>query len=280
MVRFGSVYLINNEVTGDQYIGVTRQPLWRRWSTHKSTARSAVSKKHKVQAAICEYGECNFTMLELYVSFSAEDLYQTEIDFIQSYNPKYNTSKGGCGFRPKVYSEAKRKQVSELFRRLWADPEWREKRMLEISRREITEAKKSHMRWVQKQGIGTRWRGHIKKVRILEDNRSALSQASWKDPAIREARISGMKKTFATPEARAKRVVASTGRKMPERAIEASARAKWRPIYCPELQITFLCQKYASEYLGVLRTAICNAIKSGGRVRNGSVSYSFARISH
>jgi hypothetical protein len=44
------------------------------------------------------------------------------------------------------------------------------------------------------------------------------------------------------------------------------AQAKWKPVYCPELQCSFQSQKAAAEFFGVLRTSVCNAVKQKGKV--------------
>jgi hypothetical protein len=44
------------------------------------------------------------------------------------------------------------------------------------------------------------------------------------------------------------------------------ALAKRKPVYCPELQCSFLSQNAAAEYLGVLKTSVSNAVKQKGKV--------------
>ena len=53
---------------------------------------------------------------------------------------------------------------------------------------------------------------------------------------------------------------------MPIGAIVASAEAKWKAVFCPELGISFLCQKFAAEYLSVPKATISVAIKNEGKV--------------
>jgi len=47
-----------------------------------------------------------------------------------------------------------------------------------------------------------------------------------------------------------------------------AAKLKWKPVYCPQIQCSFLSRKFAAEYLGVLKTSISNAIKQKGMVAN------------
>jgi hypothetical protein len=58
----------------------------------------------------------------------------------------------------------------------------------------------------------------------------------------------------------------SIGRKMPVSAIVASAEAKWKAVFCPELKVSFLCQKFAAEYLSVPKATVSMAVKSKGKV--------------
>lgn len=115
-------------------------------------------------------------------------------------------------------------------------------------------------------GVEGRWAGHVKKQKPPIVPWGMLRSQEWKDPAVRLRRIEGMRKSMARPEVRAKRVVISTGRVMPRAAIERAARAKWRPVYCPEIGCSFLSQKHAAEYFGVVPPAISNALSQGCRI--------------
>ena len=90
--------------------------------------------------------------------------------------------------------------------------------------------------------------------------------ALWGDPEVRAARINSLKKRLAEPEVRQRYRDAQRGRKMPRSAVDKSAKAKWKPVYCPEIQVSFLSSKYAAEYFGVLKTSVANAIKNKGRL--------------
>jgi group I intron endonuclease len=71
-----------------------------------------------------------------------------------------------------------------------------------------------------------------------------------------------------TPAFRAKLSAAHLGRKWPRSAVDKTARSKWKPVYCKELEVSFLSQKYAAEHLNVLTTSVSNAIKNKGKVAN------------
>jgi len=98
---------------------------------------------------------------------------------------------------------------------------------------------------------------------------------TWQDPDVREKRIMGLRKAMQRPDVIDRKRAASLGRKMSERAIKRTARAKWRPVYCPELAVSFLSQKHCAEYLGALTTSVSNAVKDGRKVQG---RYSVLRI--
>jgi len=106
-----------------------------------------------------------------------------------------------------------------------------------------------------------RWEGHVKKIKPPSVPRSLLRSAEWKNPDIRKKRIDGQRLAASLPEVKAKQSAASTGRKQTKDTVEKVARSKWKPLYCPEIQTTFLYGKYAAEYFGVLTTSVCNAVK-------------------
>lgn len=76
----------------------------------------------------------------------------------------------------------------------------------------------------------------------------------------------GVKKAFANPEARARLREARLGYKQTKEAIEKAARSKWKPVYCKELDVSFLNQKFAAEYLGYAKSTITEALKRKGKV--------------
>ena len=61
---------------------------------------------------------------------------------------------------------------------------------------------------------------------------------------------------------------ARIGYKTAKLAIDKMAKTKWKPVYCKELEVSFLNQKYAAEQLGVVKSAITQAIKNKGKVAN------------
>ena len=75
-----------------------------------------------------------------------------------------------------------------------------------------------------------------------------------------------MQKLLQNPTIRDKWVQAQLGRKHPKEEVQRTAKARWKPVYCKELEVSFLNQKYASEYLGFAKSTITEAIKRKGKV--------------
>lgn len=135
--------------------------------------------------------------------------------------------------------------------------------------------------------------GSGKPDKIITDKQrlitSKLSKARWANPEwrnktiyalwgnieVRNRRIESIKQALKKPETKLKRSQAALGRKMSASAVYKSAKAKWKPLYCKELEITFLSQKAAAEYVGSLVTSVANAIKNKGKVQN---KYTLIRV--
>jgi len=114
-----------------------------------------------------------------------------------------------------------------------------------------------------------------RKVNRKPKQRGRTRSEAWQDPEVREKRISSLREAMRRPEVIARKREASLGQKMPEHAIRRAARAKWRPVYCPELAVSFLSQKHCAEYLGALTTSVSNAVKDGRKVQG---QYSVLRV--
>ena len=129
-----------------------------------------------------------------------------------------------------------------------------------------------------RKGIENRWKNHVKVLPKPKSivSRSESSKKMWANPSIRAKLIVSLKKTQQEPVTKERNRLASLGRKMSKDSVKKSAQAKWQPLYCKELQITFLNGKYAAEYLGVLQTSICNAVKNKSKVSKNQ--YTFEKV--
>ena len=98
-----------------------------------------------------------------------------------------------------------------------------------------------------------------KKDKIEYENRCMVLQSYNILKTAREAYI-------YTPEIKTKLRVAKIGIKYAKESIDKTARAKWKPVYCPELSVSFLNQKYAAEYLNTSKANVSQLINKKGKV--------------
>lgn len=220
-MRYGSIYVATNAVTGEQYVGQTRQRVERRWKCHVNAANSSVAKKHDLAKAILKYGKESIRFEEIYAAFDADELDAAEMNYIEWLRPAYNRTNGGAGHRGVDCSDSLKKSRSERMSKLWSDPEWKAKQVSALRASNSTEANRTKMKSIQMLGTKARWAGHVKpeKPNKLESF------------AIR-------------------------------------ARKNWKPVYCPEIQVTFFSNNHAADYFGVDSTTVCKAIKNRGKVKS------------
>lgn len=152
MQRYGSVYVVTNTVTNEQYVGQTRQPVKRRWATHINTATANVPKKYNLSKAIGEYGKESFEFKEIFYAFNEEGLNAAEIELIAELKPAYNIAKGGAGHRGVIPSPELCKKRSETIKALWGNPEWKAKQIAKLKQAHSSVEAKERGRKVSKLG--------------------------------------------------------------------------------------------------------------------------------
>lgn len=95
MVRFGSIYLITNQLNGLQYVGQTQNSVQQRFYDHSRDHRSS----RYLSSAMMKYGKENFSLEELFVAFDENSLNEAETLLISTHNTLYpngyNLSMGG-----------------------------------------------------------------------------------------------------------------------------------------------------------------------------------------
>lgn len=274
MGAWGVVYIATNTITGEQYVGQTKQPPHVRFHAHEVSARKPVTKFHR---AIADIGYDKFRFEVVASSLTREALNEAEKALIAEYSPVYNTTRGGAG-RARVVTEAERARLSEAAKRRWADLEWRARTVQTM--RELgaagffTEAGRKG----GSTGCGARarWVGHTKAVKPSKDKAASIA-ASWSDPDVRARRLLGMSEANKRLDVRAKRSMATRGRVMSASSVAKTARSKWKPVYCPELSITFLSRSAAAEYIGVGKTAISEALRHTRKVAG---EYTLREVGH
>jgi hypothetical protein len=263
MGAWGVVYIATNLITDEQYVGQTKQPPHVRFRAHEVSSRNPKTKFHR---AVADMQYKNFCFEVVASASTREDLNATEKTIIAQYIPAYNSTCGGAG-RAGVVSAGERARRSEAAKKRWSNLVWRETTVASIRRAVSDGCYASYGRQVGITGAGAkaRWANHSKLEKQLRD-RSASMTASWLDPTVRAKRVQGINAANKRSEVIARRSAASKGRKLPASAIAASAKAKWKPVYCPELQISFLSRSAAAVYIGVGKSAVSEAMRHNRKI--------------
>lgn len=92
-MSYGIIYCITNKLNGKQYVGLTTRGIQERYTEHSKT-------DSYVGRAIRKYGQDNFTVSQLDVARSPEELAEKEIywiDKLNTYEKGYNQTLGGDG---------------------------------------------------------------------------------------------------------------------------------------------------------------------------------------
>ena len=107
------IYKITNRINGKVYIGQTIVPLQRRWVQHCSHSKHHCTSLHN---AIKKYGKENFTVEQIDVATTRDELDSKEVFWIQFYD-SMNRDKGynlhGGGHRNHTVSNETREKISK-----------------------------------------------------------------------------------------------------------------------------------------------------------------------
>lgn len=93
----GFIYKITNTINGKSYIGQTIQNVKERFYQHCATKCSKAVSDMAIHRAIKKYGKSNFTVevIEEIDSANLNDRERYWIEYYNSYNNGYNSTKGG-----------------------------------------------------------------------------------------------------------------------------------------------------------------------------------------
>ena len=111
------IYLITNKINGKRYIGQTSAPIERRWSQHRSEAKTGSNTR--LYNAIRKYGEDNFEIEPLAIVRIREEINLYEkylISLFDLRNPDngYNIAEGGDGIGSGyIHDDESRRKNSE-----------------------------------------------------------------------------------------------------------------------------------------------------------------------
>jgi hypothetical protein len=230
----------------------------------KSHFCAAKRRKFLIQVALDDFGEANFCVSEIFLALSKTDLDWAEKHFIAELKPKYNATAGGAGVPGRKTSCELRQKRSENAKKRWADFDWREKTVAALKKAHNTdEARERGRKLALSGGVRRRWEGHVKQKREPAD-RSQAAKNVW---AVHGDKMrAALRESANRPEVKAKVSARMLGKVHPPEILARIARQKWKPVYCPQLQTTFLSRKFAAEYFDVVHSSISNALKNKSRV--------------
>jgi group I intron endonuclease len=111
--KVSGIYKILNTVTGDFYIGSSKDCAFR-WQRHRWLLKQGIHHNQHLQRAWAKYGRDAFTF-DVVIEVTVEQLVETEQSFLDQYLPTYNISKsadrpsGTLGRRWKLSEESRRR---------------------------------------------------------------------------------------------------------------------------------------------------------------------------
>lgn len=114
------IYLTTNKINGKIYVGQHK---------YKKLYDGYIGSGSYLKKAIKKYGKENFE-----IEYLETDLAEDEVDWYEQWyinvlNPDYNLQIGGQGarYRSTIASQEYRLKISNIRKRLWMDPEYRDK---------------------------------------------------------------------------------------------------------------------------------------------------------
>lgn len=93
------VYIITNNITNKQYVGITTRSISERWRSHISVANGTSNGHMKITSSLRKYGKENFSVSQLDTASTIEELNEKEQYWISKLNTRtpngYNITSGG-----------------------------------------------------------------------------------------------------------------------------------------------------------------------------------------
>jgi group I intron endonuclease len=246
------VYLITNLIDDKKYVGITSKGYKNRFIHH-------CSQGYYLTSAIKKHGRKNFKLELLFQIESKEKAAEYEINLIKELNTKfpngYNFSDGGQApchtpeIRSKISNALKGKaksptHLAKIKKNAIVNGEKRKG----ISRPEFSEE------WKQKMSLSKKGKN------LSESHKKAISESLNNSEKFKNRNIG----TYFKLNNPSKNPILK----------EKSARAKWKPVYCYELDFTFLSIKFAAEYIKVRPSSVSNAICRNTKIYN----YTFTKV--
>lgn len=226
-MKAGCIYVVTNTANGDQYVGLTTKTVVRRWSEHKTGARSG--RKSHFYSAIRKYGIDVFQAQEFASALNKESLGVLEQIVIKQLRPVYNQTNGGeftfgKKHAPETIERIRQKNTgkkrtpeqralnSAIGKELWAtNEEYRKNCLAALEKAQANRNEEKRKEATRKAHTGRRW----------------------------------------TDESRAKLSAACMGRKYSPEVIARMAATKRKAVKCNETREIFSCREEAAEKTGI-----------------------------
>lgn len=248
---YGRIYVVTNSSDGKQYVGQTTRSISKRWGEH-CAAHGCCRALH---AAIKAHGADNFTIQEIAIAHSRDELDRMETEAIAAFDsvsPRgYNLRTGGGSNG--TFADETKALCAEISRAAWTDPEYRARAGAGFKRMfSSPEAMKRRAEAVnlartipenaerERQGKLAAWaRDPARRARMSEQaaarGRDPEFMARWKEvcaptmrsPEKRAKNRAQMNAQWASPETRAK-ILAARQRPEVKAARSAIAKALWQ----------------------------------------------------
>lgn len=221
------VYMHTNKTNNKKYIGITKTNLSKRWGHDGSGYRN--NKQPLFSRAIEKYGWDGFEHVVLFENLSEKEACDKEIELISKYhtqNPNYgyNIQPGGqLGNTGVKFSEETKKKMSDAKKG---------RTLTEEHKQRISENCKGHTPCVHTEETKKRLSEINKGKKISEETKNKISET-----------LTGIKRS---PETLQKR---------------KENNPMLVSVYCPELDMEFICIADAATYTGAQRSNIQKCLR-------------------
>ncbi len=226
-----AIYTITNTISGKIYVGQARN-VRKRWHSHQWHLKKGKHRNNHLQRSWDKHGETAF-IFQVVINLSGtpetelqEIMNKAEIELLAKIPKSYNLMEAAkSGTSPSLET---RKKLSEMRKKLWQDPEFRERRRIshqaacadpELQKRRSaalieafntpeSSAKKTHAmkkRWSENGDLRLEQSAKRKANWKNEEYREKQSQSrskTWTDPEVYERRIAGMKAAWIKRKAK------------------------------------------------------------------------------
>lgn len=255
-----AVYKIVNTVNGKLYIGQSVHP-YKRLVRHFGKSSGCTKLKRAVQL----YGKDSFKLDIIHWCDDKKDANELEtflIEECESINKGYNITPGGYGtgageqnpFYGKSHSLEAKIRHSNLMKGRVVSKETREKLRVASSNRIMTEETKDKLRARPKSEYCSQQTAISNKLRV------------WTDASKEKLRLHNLGKS-ASDEAKLKIGIANSTRVWSSNSKLKVSQSKWKPVFCKELNVTFISYTHAASYFNVNPKYIGTVVRNNTRLK-------------